>query len=419
MDGYLALVHEISDNEDPVVSYIDESRTETIEEHIGSVIPGDLVRVVSSGDSRIAVEKIKDRGYDSGNSIGVITKIFEEKGKVAIKTRHNTFTSELYGFDVCVGDTVELTRANTIRCILDEEPIDIDDDSVEVNIDLDNLIESSEDENEIENEYLIEDINIEFDDVGGLQRLKDRIGEEIIVPRKYEKKTESLGINTNRGFLFYGPPGTGKTMMAKALSNELDCHFFSIRGPEIVNKYYGGSERVIREIFKEAADNEPSVIFIDEVDSVAPSRERTDATERRIVAQLLTELDGFEERGDVIVIGATNKLGQIDSALRRPGRLGEQIKFSLPQLEDRFEILKLKTQKRNMNASVNLWNLATQTEDWTGADLESLIERAAFLALNDQRDSISQSDLEIAYDEIREERLQSNEMTRENREEDE
>ncbi|MEM4644715.1 MAG: CDC48 family AAA ATPase [Archaeoglobaceae archaeon] len=189
--------------------------------------------------------------------------------------------------------------------------------------------------------------NVTYEDIGGLKRELRLVREMIELPLKHPELFQRLGIEPPKGVLLYGPPGTGKTLIAKAVANEVDAHFISISGPEIMSKYYGESEQRLREIFEEAKQNAPSIIFIDEIDSIAPKREEvTGEVERRVVAQLLTLMDGLEERGQVIVIAATNRPDAIDPALRRPGRFDREIEIGVPDREGRFEILQIHT--RNM-----------------------------------------------------------------------
>ncbi len=189
--------------------------------------------------------------------------------------------------------------------------------------------------------------NVTYEDIGGLKRELRLVREMIELPLKHPELFQRLGIDPPKGVLLYGPPGTGKTLIAKAVANEVDAHFITLSGPEIMSKYYGESEQRLREIFEEAKENAPAIIFIDEIDSIAPKREEvTGEVERRVVAQLLTLMDGLEERGQVIVIGATNRIDAVDPALRRPGRFDREIEIGVPDREGRYEILQIHT--RNM-----------------------------------------------------------------------
>jgi transitional endoplasmic reticulum ATPase len=224
--------------------------------------------------------------------------------------------------------------------------------------------------------------NVTYEDIGGLKRELRLVREMIELPLKHPEIFQRLGIEPPKGVLLYGPPGTGKTLIAKAVANEVDAHFISISGPEIMSKYYGESEQRLREIFEEAKQNAPSIIFIDEIDSIAPKREEvTGEVERRVVAQLLALMDGLESRGQVIVIAATNRPDAIDPALRRPGRFDREIEIGVPDRDGRKEILEIHTRKMPLAEDVNLDELADLTHGFVGADLEALCKEAAMHAL--------------------------------------
>ncbi|BAN90334.1 cell division protein CDC48 [Aeropyrum camini SY1 = JCM 12091] len=223
---------------------------------------------------------------------------------------------------------------------------------------------------------------VTWEDIGDLEEAKERIREIVELPMKHPEIFKHLGIEPPKGILLYGPPGTGKTLLAKALANEIGAYFISINGPEIMSKYYGESEQRLREIFKEAEENAPSIIFIDEIDAIAPKREEvTGEVEKRVVAQLLTLMDGLKERGRVIVIGATNRPDAIDPALRRPGRFDREIEIRPPDKRARAEILKVHTRNMPLAEDVDLDKLAEMTHGYTGADLAALAKEAAMAAL--------------------------------------
>ncbi len=221
-----------------------------------------------------------------------------------------------------------------------------------------------------------------YEDIGGLKDELQRLRETIELPLRHPELFQKLGIEPPKGVLLFGPPGTGKTLIAKAVASESGAHFIHIAGPEVISKYYGESEQRLREIFEEARENAPSIVFIDELDSIAPRREEvTGEVERRVVAQLLTMMDGLEERGQVIVIGATNRVDAIDAALRRPGRFDREIEIGVPSEPDRIEILKIHTRGMPLAEDVSLDLLSKQTHGFVGADLESLSREAAIRAL--------------------------------------
>ncbi len=223
---------------------------------------------------------------------------------------------------------------------------------------------------------------ITYEDIGGLGDEIQRVREMIELPLKHPEIFQRLNIEPPKGIILYGPPGTGKTLIAKAVANESGANFLYIAGPEIMGKYYGESEERIRKLFEEAAEDAPSIIFIDEIDSIAPKRENvTGEVERRVVAQLLTMLDGLVERGQVVVIGATNRIDAIDPALRRPGRFDREIEIGVPDNNDRNEILQIHTRGMPLGEEVDLEYLSNHTQGFVGADLLSLAQEAAMRSL--------------------------------------
>ncbi|MBN1134426.1 MAG: CDC48 family AAA ATPase, partial [Methanosarcinaceae archaeon] len=223
---------------------------------------------------------------------------------------------------------------------------------------------------------------ITYEDIGGLGDEIQRVREMIELPLKHPEIFQRLNIEPPKGVILYGPPGTGKTLIAKAVANESGANFLYIAGPEIMGKYYGESEERIRKIFEEATEDAPSIIFIDEIDSIAPKRENvTGEVERRVVAQLLTMMDGLVERGQVVVIGATNRVDAIDPALRRPGRFDREIEIGVPDNSDRIEILQIHTRGMPLGEKVDLEYLANHTQGFVGADLLALVQEAAMRSL--------------------------------------
>ena len=221
-------------------------------------------------------------------------------------------------------------------------------------------------------------VNVSYEDIGGLKEEVRKVREMIEIPLKRPELFEKLGIAPPKGVLMHGSPGTGKTLLAKAVASESDAHFISINGPEIMSKYVGGSEENLREFFEEAEANAPSIIFIDELDAIAPKREETQGeVERRTVAQLLTLMDGLNSRGQVVVIGATNRPDSLDQALRRPGRFDREIEIGVPDRDERKEILEIHTRAMPLNEDVDLDKIAESTHGFVGADLESLCKEAA------------------------------------------
>ncbi|MEK6972558.1 MAG: CDC48 family AAA ATPase [archaeon] len=224
--------------------------------------------------------------------------------------------------------------------------------------------------------------SISYEDIGGLKEELAQVREMIELPLKHPELFERLGIGAPKGVLLTGPPGTGKTLLAKAVANESQANFYSIAGPEIISKFYGESEKHLREIFEQANKNAPSIIFIDEIDAIAPKRDEVSGeVERRVVAQLLTSMDGLESRGQVVVIAATNRPDSLDPALRRPGRFDREININVPDTKGRKEILEIHTRGMPLTKDVDLNKLAEMTLAYTGADLESLCKEAAMKAL--------------------------------------
>ncbi|MCL7399939.1 MAG: CDC48 family AAA ATPase, partial [Thaumarchaeota archaeon] len=223
---------------------------------------------------------------------------------------------------------------------------------------------------------------VTYEDIGGLQEEIRKIREMVELPLKYPELFERLGVEAPKGVLLYGPPGTGKTLLAKAVANETNAAFFSISGPEIMSKFYGESEERLREIFRQAEENAPSIIFIDEIDAIAPKREEvTGEVEKRVVSQLLALMDGLKPRGRVVVIGATNRPNAIDPALRRPGRFDREIEIGVPNKQGRLEILQIHTRGMPLAEDVDLEKIANVTHGFVGADLEALCKEAAMRAL--------------------------------------
>lgn len=224
--------------------------------------------------------------------------------------------------------------------------------------------------------------SVSYEDIGGLEREVARVREIVELPLKYSRVFERLGILAPKGVLLYGPPGTGKTLLARAVAAESRVHFIHLNGPEIMRKFYGESEAKLREVFEEAARHAPSILFIDEIDAVAPKRaEVTGEVEKRVVAQLLSLMDGFVARGQVIVIGATNIPEVLDPALRRPGRFDREIEIGVPNQQARLQILRIHTRAMPLASDVDLREIAEHSHGFVGADLEALCQEVGMNAL--------------------------------------
>ena len=223
---------------------------------------------------------------------------------------------------------------------------------------------------------------VTYEDIGGIHNEIKKVREMIELPLRHPEIFEKLGIEAPKGVLLYGPPGTGKTLLAKAVANESNAHFISISGPEIMSKFYGESEARLREIFKEAREKAPSIIFVDEIDSIAPKREEvTGEVERRVVSQMLSLMDGLEARGKVIVISATNRPNAIDPALRRPGRFDREIEIKVPDKKGRKDILQIHSRNMPLSDDVNMDKISSVSHGYVGADLEYLCKEAAMKCL--------------------------------------
>ncbi len=249
---------------------------------------------------------------------------------------------------------------------------------------------------------------VSYEDIGGLEGEIEKVREMVELPLRHPELFDKVGIEAPKGVLLHGPPGTGKTLMAKAVASETNANFHSISGPEIMSKYYGESEGRLREIFEEAEENQPSIIFIDEIDSIAPKRDEVSGeTERRIVAQLLSLMDGLQARGKVIVIGATNRAHALDPALRRPGRFDREIEIGMPNKEGRKEIAEIHTRGMPLSDDVDLEKIASLTHGYVGADIEALAKEAAMLALREVL-----PDIDLDLDQIPPELLEELEVSK-------
>ncbi|MGM0592146.1 MAG: CDC48 family AAA ATPase [Halobacteriota archaeon] len=278
-----------------------------------------------------------------------------------------------FGFMASGGQTVPLKIAKTRP-----SGTVVINDSTEIQISQ----KSAEQIHETAPGRMAEGPDVTYEDIGGLDRELEQVREMIELPMRHPELFKRLGIEPPKGVLLHGPPGTGKTLIAKAVANEIDAHFTTISGPEIMSKYYGESEEQLRDVFEEASENAPAIIFMDELDSIAPKRSEAGGdVERRVVAQLLSLMDGLDERGEVVVIGATNRLDAIDQALRRGGRFDREIEIGVPDRDGRKEILQVHTRNMPLTDEIDLDAYADNTHGFVGADLESLAKEAAMNAL--------------------------------------
>jgi transitional endoplasmic reticulum ATPase len=246
-------------------------------------------------------------------------------------------------------------------------------------------------------EVLVEAPNVKWKDIGGLETLKQELKEAVEWPLKHPQAFKKLGIKPPKGVLMYGPPGCGKTLLAKAVANESEANFILVKGPELISKWVGESEKGIRGIFKKAKQSSPTIIFFDEIDAIATrrgsSQGSTQVTER-VVNQMLTEMDGLEELNDVVVIAATNRPDMVDPGLLRPGRFDRIIMTPVPDKEARLEIFKIHTKGMPLAKDVDLEKLAEKTQNYVGADIEGVVREAGILAL---RDDIKVKEVSMKY----------------------
>ena len=316
-------------------------------------------------DERVMLRKINVAPADSITFASIDRPVMVRDEQVFANLLENRLVmqGDVISFDVMGGSiqfmvksyvpkakAVQITR--TTRITIDKQPVD-----------------SSQLEKRIP--------RITYEDIGGLGDIILKVREMVELPMRHPEIFNRLGIQPPKGLLLYGPPGTGKTLLARALANETDAHFISISGPEIMSKFYGESEENLRSKFKEAEENAPSIVFIDEIDSIAPKRaDTTGEVERRVVAQLLSLMDGLDPRGNVVVIGATNRPNAIDEALRCPGRFDREIEIGVPTKDGRLEILQIHTRGMPLEKDVDLKALADRTHGFVGADLHALAKEA-------------------------------------------
>jgi proteasome regulatory subunit len=245
---------------------------------------------------------------------------------------------------------------------------------------------------------------VDYEDIGGLESQIQEVREAVEDPLTNPEKFESVGIEPPTGVLLHGPPGTGKTMLAKAVANQTDATFIKMAGSELVQKFIGEGARLVRDLFELAAEREPAIIFIDEIDAIASKRTESktsgDAEVQRTMMQLLSEMDGFDQRGDISIIAATNRFDMLDRAILRPGRFDRLIEVPEPDVEGREQILRIHTQRMNLADSVDLEALAEETAGLSGAELESLATEAGMFAIRDSRTEVAEADFLEALDKV-------------------
>ncbi|MEF8913783.1 proteasome-activating nucleotidase Pan2 [Natronomonas sp.] len=245
---------------------------------------------------------------------------------------------------------------------------------------------------------------VRYEDIGGLEEQIQEVREAVEDPLTNPEKFQQVGIEPPSGVLLYGPPGTGKTMMAKAVANQTDATFIKMAGSELVQKFIGEGARLVRDLFELAAEREPAIIFIDEIDAIASKRTESktsgDAEVQRTMMQLLSEMDGFDQRGDISIIAATNRFDMLDRAILRPGRFDRLIEVPEPDIEGRERILEIHTRKMNLAPELDLGAIAEDTEGFTGAELESLATESGMFAIRDGRTEVTETDFEDALEKV-------------------
>ncbi len=312
--------------------------------------------------------------------------VLEPVSKYVLRGASTFFKRQLKDRPISIGDRI---RLESLGRVIEYEVSEIEPekDTVLVTSDTEVLVNTK---GSIKNRFRRKDRDddrkripkVSYEDIGGLDDAIQRVREMVELPMRFPQLFARLGIEPPKGVLMYGPPGTGKTMLAKAVASETNAHFIHISGPELLSKYFGESEERIRKVFEEAKKNAPSIIFIDEIDSIASKRDdSSEDVEARIVAQLLSLMDGLESRGEVIVIGATNRPNAVDPALRRPGRFDREIEIGVPNKKGRYKILSIHTRKVPLAEDVDLEKLAEMTYGFVGADLASLVKEAAMRAV--------------------------------------
>lgn len=400
-DYNVATVKEVLEDSSRVIVTFDTQSTVIVDDcTTHSVSPGDLVRV--DDQSLEALELVQSEGYQSGNLVGVVKRTSDERVIVQTENTHLGFPNP-DDLDLGTEETVEIesTSGQILQKIEDIDPPSFDLEEDEFDVD----------------DYKTDNPDDSFKYIGGLDDIKERVREVVELPLSKSEEFEEIGAEAPSGVLFYGPPGSGKTMFARAVANSLEeGTFYNIKGPEVLNKWYGESERQLRQIFEDAEDQEgASIIFIDEIESIASSREGSRDVDRRLVAQLLTLMDGFEDYENVIVIAATNRPEDIDQALLRPGRFDREVEFpsDLP-VEDRIDILETVSESEEMNLaeSIDFSTYAGKAEDWTGAELKRLLNESAVTAIKDGRTEIRKEDLELAFRRIERSRQRKQEKTK-------
>lgn len=390
IDRHFARIIRIQDDGEAIVQ-IGDQNIEVTDGSDDQLEQGDVVEVWISTDQREIVNKV---GFSASSEVGVVRKVLDEK---AIIESNGLLKTAL------LPDAPNLNEGQTVEV---ENGI-IQDDLADEPIVRRYGLNADQEERERAESYRVdpEEISTSYSDVGGLSDTIGEVREVIEIPlleaEREENRFDRHGIEPDTGIMFYGPPGTGKTMLARSLANETESNFYLINGPEVINKWYGETENIIRDIFADAKENTRSIIFMDEIDSIAPKRSDAKQFQSKIVAQLLTELDGFDPLSNVVVIGATNVLDEVDPALLRPGRFDRKIKFGEPTDTERLDILQKISSDIEFSEDVELQQIADSTEGMTGADLSGLIRQAVIISIKRDGELVTMEDLIRALDSTR------------------
>lgn len=379
----------------------DDGRTLYLELRNGRVIPvfsEEPIHIVGEGsivlfdeeEQNIAVAP--DELWSEESWIGIVHLILDND---LIVDRNGSWqvVPKPADFAVQQGNSLEITASLKVNRIVSKTPLKyLDPPSPD-----DDIISTFKTEREA--------LKATFEDFGGLHEVVERARQLIEVPLAYKERLANIGTRPIKGVLFTGPPGTGKTMLAKIIASYAESSFYEINGPEIFSKWYGESERILRDLFKDAAEQRRSIIFFDEIDSVAGQRaEESHEASRRVVAQLLTLMDGFSSASNVIVIAATNRPQDIDDALRRPGRFDWEINFHLPELSDREAILESSARTLKTDGELPYKWVAQQTDSWSAAELTAIWNEAALFAVTDGREVIRADDFVGGFQRVQQQR---------------
>lgn len=349
---------------------------------------GDAVLVDQNNQVSTIINPV---GAERGNSVGVVKKVLGDRAVVDSGGRLSIYDIAS-GVSVDVDNTVEISDTGVIRDCIDKSPIQRDF-QISEETDIEEYIDGLK--------YSSEELSVDFEDFGGMWDELEHVQKRVDLMLNNRDELEQIGTEPNLGALFHGKPGTGKTFFARILASESNADFYRIRGPEIVTKWVGDTEEILRALFEDAKENEPSIIFFDEIDSLGRERESGPNQQfgNRVVAQLLSLMDGIDQQSEgLLVIGSTNRIDDIDNALLRPGRLDWKVEFQMPDYQGRVEIFDSLREEYHVADSVDATEIASMTNGWNGAELESLLDEAGMVSVDADREEITMTDLRISYE---------------------